>query len=217
VLAERLYSARTDARLHNGRRNEVSRCVMDDDPPLVCPWCGNTHESMQTKIFDSSMSTYRPGMIVPGSPVHSGILKDYTWCCPTEEDEHGRLDVWIVVWHGVLAGYTLDTETAESRLSTIDRLDLLDWLDRMQKKALEWKNRYLALYRDLSDLVEYRDLLEEEKSLPQEDREDKASRFRRSLVLIRLPAEIRDDPDPLRRILERNDQKSTPDRGFFGW
>jgi len=187
------------------------------DPPLVCPRCGKAHESMQTKLFDSSMSTYRPGMIVPGCPVHSGILKDYTWCCPIEEDEQGRLDVWIVVWHGVLAGYTLESEAAERRLSGIDRLDLLDWLDRMQKNALEWKNRYHALYRDVSDLVEYRDLPEEEKSLPQENEEDKVSRFKRSLVLIRLPAEIRDDPDPLRRILERNDQKSTPDRGFFGW
>jgi len=27
------------------------------DPLLVCPRCGKTHESMQTKIFDSSMST----------------------------------------------------------------------------------------------------------------------------------------------------------------
>ncbi|HCM28516.1 MAG: hypothetical protein A2Z99_01215 [Treponema sp. GWB1_62_6] len=187
------------------------------DPPLVCPRCGKAHESMQTKLFDSSMSTYRPGMIVPGCPVHTGILKDHTWCCPTEHDEHGQLDVWIIIWHGVFADYALDTDTAELRLAGMDRLDLLDWLDRMQKTALEWKNRYHALYRDLSDWVEYRDLPEEDRAPPEEAGESKAARFRRSLFLIRLPEVIRNDPDPLRRILERNDLKAEPDTGFFGW
>lgn len=187
------------------------------DPPLVCPRCGKIHESMQTKLLDSSMSTYRSGMIVPGCPVHSGILKDSAWCCPTEQDEHGRLDVWIIVWHGIFAGCALEAEAAERRLARIDRLDLLHWLDRMQQNVLEWKHRYHALYGDLSDWVEYRDLPEEVKSPPDENGEDKTTRFRRSLFLIRLPEEIRDDPDPLRRILERNNLESTPERAFFGW
>jgi len=187
------------------------------DPPLVCPRCGTMHESMQTKLFDSSMSTYRPGMIVPGCPVHSGILKDYLWCCPTDEDEHGRLDVWLIIWHGVFAGYELDSGAAERRLSSLDRLDLLGWLDRMQKDAQEWKNRYHTLYRDLSDWVEYRDLPEEEKSPPAETGEGGAEKIIRNLLYIRLTKEIRDDADPLRRILEKNDPNSEPDTGFFGW
>ncbi len=186
------------------------------DPPLVCPRCGKVHESMQTKLLDSSMSIYRTGMIVPGCPVHSGILKDYMWCCPTEQDENGGLDVWLIIWHGIFAGSALDAESAESRLASIDRLDLLHWLDRMQQDALEWKRRYHALHRDLSDWVEYRDLPPDEKSPPDETSEDKTARFRRSLFLIRLPEEIRDDPDPLRRILEKNDLESTPDKGLFG-
>jgi hypothetical protein len=187
------------------------------DPPLVCPRCGKAHESMQTKVFDSSMSTYRPGMIVPGCPVHSGILKDYIWCCPTDSDEHGRLDVWIMFWHGVLAGYSLDIGSAERRLSTLDRLDLLDWLDSMQKTTLTWSNRYHALYRDLSDWIEYRDMPAEEKAPSETAGKDKAPRFRRSLLMIRLPEEVRNDPDPLRRILERNGMDSEPDTGFWGW
>lgn len=186
------------------------------DPPLVCPRCGKAHESMQTKLLESSMSTYRPGMIVSGCPVHSGILKDYIWCCPTEEDEHGRLDVWLIIWHGIFAGYALDSGSAENRLSNMDRLDLLDWLDRMQKDAQEWKNRYGALYRDLSDLVEYRDLPEEDKSPPSEAGGGETRKFRRSLIMIHLSEEILNDADPLRRILERNDLKSAPDSGFFG-
>ena len=93
----------------------------------------------------------------------------------------------------------------------------------MQKTALDWSNRYHALYRDLSDWVEYRDLPEEAKSPPEEagedkvNKEDKPSRFRRSLLFIRLPEEIRNDPDPLRRILERNGKDSKPDTSFFGW
>jgi hypothetical protein len=156
-------------------------------------------------------------MILPGCPVHSGILKDYIWCCPADTDEDKKLDVWIVIRHGIYVGHALDVETADRTLGSVDRLDLLDWLDRMQKTALEWSNRYHALYRDLSDWVEYRDLPEEEKSPAEEAGEGKKTRFRHSFLLIRLPEEVRNDPDPLRRILERNRPDSEPDTGFFGW
>ncbi|OHD81117.1 MAG: hypothetical protein A3J97_03500 [Spirochaetes bacterium RIFOXYC1_FULL_54_7] len=47
----------------------------------------------------------------------------------------------------------------------------------MQQTALEWTNRYHALYRDLNDWVEYRDLPEEEKSPAEETAEGKEDRF----------------------------------------
>jgi hypothetical protein len=37
------------------------------------------------------------------------------------------------------------------------------------------------------------------------------------MSLNRIPKELRADPDPLRRILERNAPDQTADTGFFGW
>lgn len=120
------------------------------EPPLLCPRCGVAHGSIQTKLLDSSMSTYRAGMLVPGCPVHSGILKENEWCCPKSEgSEDSSLDVWIIIWHGIYAGHAMDPESAQRRLDGLDRLDLLAWLDAMQKTADEWRNCYHALRADL--------------------------------------------------------------------
>ena len=188
------------------------------DPPLVCPRCAKVHGSMQTKSFDSTLSVYRPGMIIPGCPVHSGILKDHTWCCETETEKNEELSVWLILWHGIFAGYALDAESAELRLAKLDRLDLLGWLDRMQKRAEKWEARYHSLYRDLSNWIEYRDLDTEEKALvDKKPGEGKAKKFRTRLLFIHLPEEIRNDPDPLRRILERNTGEAEVEPGMFGW
>ena len=182
------------------------------DPPLACPRCGSTHDSIQTKLLDSSMSTYRPGMLVPGCTVHSGILKESGWCCPKSEGSEDRaLDVWIVIWHGIYAGYDLDPASARRRLDGLDRLDLLAWLDAMQKTADEWRNRYHALRADLRAWLECRDL--PKASLEPGSSKDPFGAISRG----RIPEEVRTDPDPLRRILERNAPDQPVDAGLFGW
>ncbi|HUX39670.1 MAG TPA: hypothetical protein VMV83_00770 [Rectinemataceae bacterium] len=181
------------------------------DPPLVCPRCGAVHASLQTKLLDSSLSTYRPGMIVPGCPVHMGVLKENIWCCPREEgSDNQSLDVWIVIWHGIYAGSFLDAETAERRLNGVDRLDLLSWLDMMQKSSAGWRKRFHGLSADLRDMLEWR---ADENAKEAKGKGGK----RRSFDFHRLPEEIRKDPDPLRRILERNEPDKEDDIDSWDW
>lgn len=181
------------------------------DPPLVCPRCGTVHASLQTHLLDSRLSTYRPGMIVPGCPVHMGILKESIWCCPREEgSENQSLEVWIVIWHGIYAGSSLDAKAAERRLNDIDRLDLLNWLDMMQKSSAEWRRRFHSLSADLRDLLEWRADEGAEKGRGEGGKH-------RSFDFHRLPEEIRKDPDPLRRILERYEPQDGSDPGWWDW
>ena len=186
------------------------------DPPLVCPLCGKQHESLQTHLFDCSLATYRPGMIIPGSPVHTGVLKDYIDCCSTGDDRSERLDVYIVIWHGVYAASSLDPDSAQARLEKLDRMDLLGWLDTMQKTAREWMNRYRALCRDLSDWVEFRDMTAKEAAHGNKASEKTIQDFRRGMIVGNLTEELLQDPDPLRCILERNREDRLEDSGFFG-
>ena len=182
------------------------------EPPLICPRCGTVHQSIQTKNLESSMSTYRPGMLIPMCPVHTGLLNEWTYCYPKSADDDDRtLKVWIIIWHGVYAGHALDLDTASRKLDGLDRLDILAWLDRMQKTALEWRNRYNALYSDIRDWLELRDMK------PQTAGSGEGRDRFRELLASRIPEEIRKDPDPLRRLLERNAPDQIVDHGFFGW
>jgi len=182
------------------------------DPPLVCPRCGAIHRSIQTGLLDSSMSTYRPGMLVPQCPVHSGILKERTWCCPQSETNDDKvLELWILIWHGIYAGYALDPEAAQRRLASIDRLDLLEWLDAMQKSAAEWRSRYHAIHADLRDWLEFRDMPKETEG------QTPGRKHLRALTMSRISEELAKDPDPLRRILERNAPDQPVDSGLWGW
>jgi hypothetical protein len=89
--------------------------------------------------------------------VHTGIIKEWTYCCPVSENApDGRPDnilaVWIVIWHGIYAAYALDPLNAKQKMESINRLDLLAWLDRQQQEAQDWKSRYHALRRDLGEM-----------------------------------------------------------------
>ncbi len=76
-------------------------------PPLTCPRCGSATE-LQTKLFDPTMMTYRAG--------HEALTP-----------------VYLIVWHSILAGVALSEEDAHARLSAVDRVDLITWLDDAQR------------------------------------------------------------------------------------
>jgi hypothetical protein len=203
------------------------------EPSLTCPRCGKEHVSIQSKQFDSTMSTYRPGMFVRGCPVHTGILKEWTTCCAGPERLSGgqpddSLDVWIVIWHGIYSGHALDAAAAKRKMDSIDRLDLLDWLDRMQQESREWKSRYHAMRHDIGLYLEYRDLppedraeLDDEKTTSGEaDVEPRETRKRRGLHLMPLhflDKSIRTSADPLRSIYDKHEPDHPADHGLFGW
>lgn len=196
------------------------------EPVFICPRCGKEHASLQTKLFDSSMRQFRVGMLVTGSPVHTGIIKESIWCCPgsrllADGRTDDSLELWLIVWHHIFAGYALDADTARQKMNSIDRLDLLGWLDRMQQERLEWKSRYSALHHDLRQYLEYRDLSAEEKAgLDSVSDSDDAKSIKRSINRISLglmDKEIINSNDPLKMICSKHGSEQPVDHGFFGW
>lgn len=178
------------------------------EPAVVCAQCGKTHDHVQSHHFGDCMATWRIGNVLQYCPVHTGIIKDDILCCKIPDSESGyyRIEVWIVIWHGIYAGYALDEHAALQRLNGVDRLDLISWIDKAQSESQTWRRRYRSLTRDLRDLIEWNGLTDEERSA-----KDSIKRK----VFIQLPDEIRDAPDPLSRILERNAEDQPPSGMWF--
>ncbi len=179
--------------------------------PLPCPVCGTGIPSLQTKDFDSILADYHIGSLLP-SAIHKGILKDTLWCdaCFREKRaQEPQMEVFLVIWHSVLAGVETSLERAEQRLATTDRLDLLGWLNEAQREALHWQRRFRSLNRDVTrwheHLAETARAAAELKSEP----EDEAVNLRKSrLSFFSLPDEILNSPDPLGAILERHNAEA---------
>lgn len=172
------------------------------DPPITCPNCGRTLE-LQTKHFEPAMISYRIGSIITGSSVLSGILKEDLFChdCYKAERDHS-VDVWLVVWHSILAGVERSEQAAEARLASVDRLDLIRWLDEAQRAERTWRSRFRSLYSDVSRWHEH---LEH----PERCRE------RAFRAFLSLPKEILETPDPLATILAKHHEASEESDGML--
>ncbi len=182
--------------------------------PLICPACGADSTELQTKEFGQTMSEFRVGSLLKFSPVLTGIVREELFCrnC-VEADRRSDSPVYLIIWNSILAGVEQDRSTAEARLASVDRLDLIGWLDESQREAAQWKHRYSRLYRDVKMWHEH--LTRE----PEPEPADETSRRRRSLrSLWSLPEEILNAPDPLATILEKNElkQDDPQDEGLFG-
>jgi len=178
------------------------------EPPLVCPACGHEESTLQTHHFGETLATYRAGMIVSDCPVLTGILRDTFWCsvCHNAEMETAS-ELYIVIWHSILVGVEWKREDAERKLKAVDRLDLIEWLDRMQRETQTWRRKYHALRTDLDRWHDYQRKQAESDATQESDR-IADSALRRFLE----PDEaIRNADDPLAAILERNPPVEEPE------
>lgn len=173
--------------------------------PLICPTCGAEEFSLQTKQFDSCMAEFKIGSVLSGSPVLIGIIKESLWCdaCHKAGRQPAESPVYLIIWHSLLAGVEQDLAKAEARLASVDRLDLIAWLDEAQREAARWSGNYHKLFSDVSRWQEHRTRPPEPEPSGAE-----AERHRAFHRLFSLPAEILSAPDPLAAILAANKQVS---------
>ena len=167
--------------------------------PLICPVCAAEFRSLQTKEFDSTMAHFKIGSVLTGSPVLTGILKETLWCeaCHKSGQQQAESPVYLVIWHSVLAGVEQDLAKAEARLTAIDRLDLIGWLDEAQREGARWRRQYHGLYDDVQRWHEHLARAAAHEPEPTEHRRALQRSFD-------LPEEILTAPDPLAAILAKN-------------
>jgi hypothetical protein len=177
--------------------------------PLVCPVCGGGQYSHQTHAFEDVMAHYRIGSLVSGGGVLSGIVQETLWCAPCHQaGNRAESPVFLVIWHSILAGVEQDLTRAEARLSAVDRLDLIGWLDEAQRNENTWKRRFYGFFHDVRRWSEHLALQQNPEPVPDGETAEQTERRKAFAGLWRLPEEILSAPDPLAAIIEKN----TPER-----
>lgn len=126
------------------------------DTPVPCGHCGAEITSVQSKRFDCALDTYHSGDLVRDRALLLGIVQEDCFCDACKCGDAGT-EVYIVIWHGVYAGAYPNRAEAEYRLASVDRLDLIHWLDRQQQSRDYWRRRYRALYADMEAWQRYSD------------------------------------------------------------
>ena len=181
------------------------------EKPIPCPDCGAEISSVQTKDFESLMCNYYVGSLLRGASVLKGIVKEELWCDQCRKAERKlRHPIYLVIWNSILAGIETTEEAAERRLASVDRLDLVGWLDEAQRSSATWQSRFFGL---LGDLEKWQTHLEHQAN-PQED-----DKTRRWAPIFKLPDEILQANDPLKALLHqhREDAKQGKHAGGLWW
>ena len=174
------------------------------EAPLRCPVCGAEQHSLQTHAFEDVMAHLRIGSRVGGS-VLSGIISDTIWCSPCHEAKRlASSPIYLVIWHSVLAGVEQDLARAEARLASVDRLDLIGWLDQAQREEDKWKRRFYGLHSDVTRWHEHLDRQTNPEPPREGEKAEQAARREAWRGIWRLPDEILNAADPLAAILEKN-------------
>jgi hypothetical protein len=183
------------------------------DKAIGCKTCGADILDFQTKEFDSCMNHYRVGSVLSGSRVLSGVIKDQAYCnACCKAKRVAWTDVYIVVWHTILAGVETEESKAQARLASVDRLDLVEWIAEAQKKEEQWQRRFFALHNELRRWHEY---VEEQKK-PQQPESESNKRLRVLRSIWSPSEEIKTAADPIWKILELHaPKKSEEEPGFF--
>lgn len=188
------------------------------DPPFLCDRCGATLE-IQTKEFDPGMSTYRIGSIISSSPVIAGVVKDSLFCSACHSAGRTASDpLYFVIWHHILAGVERTEEAAVARLASVDRLDLIAWLDQAQRGEREWRQRFRRFYRDVElwhEHLEHENAQLAAASAPGETDGDSEAPARAPFRFFQLSDEILNSPDPLAEILSQHKEHSPETDGMF--
>ena len=149
------------------------------------------------------MAHFKIGSVLTGSPVLMGIVKETLWCdaCHQSGRQQSDSPAYLVIWHSVLAGVEQDLAQAEARLSAIDRLDLIGWLDEAQREAARWRRHYHDLHHDVQRWHEHL----ARAAAPEPEATAVPAEPRRALQrFFDLPEEILTAPDPLAAILAAN-------------
>ena len=185
--------------------------------PLVCPVCNAEQLDHQTHAFHDIMATYEIGSLVGGS-VLSGIISETLWCSVCHEAGNSAdSPVYLVIWHSILVGVEQDLTRAEARLASVDRLDLIGWLDAAQRQAAKWQRHYQSLTHDLQRWHDHLARQQNPESARPGETPEMTAR-RESLSRLWGPAEeILTAADPLAAILERNKPDATVDPADSGW
>jgi hypothetical protein len=183
------------------------------EKPIACKTCGAGILDFQTKQFESLMLDYHIGSVLQGGRILSGILKEEAYCdACSSAGKPSWTDVYMVVWHSILAGVETDEKQAQARLDAVDRLDLVQWLVEAQRKTREWKQRFYSLHNELR---KWQNHLEEQKK-PAENDVENPERKRRIGFFFGPPEEILQATDPIAKILEiHSPNKEKSASGFF--
>jgi hypothetical protein len=180
------------------------------DEPLVCPACGNRQATLQTHHFGETLETYRIGMLVPECSVLTGILLESFWCSACRNADLKRApQLYLVVWNSILVAVEWAREEAERKLAAVDRLSLIQWLDRTQREAVGWRRQYHALRNDLARWHDYQARETRRAAAPENAPQAVASHLWK---LFEPDEAIREAADPLAVILERHppDENADP-------
>ena len=136
------------------------------DTPLICESCGNRINSIQSKSFGCFLDVYTQGEMIKGSTICHGIVEEEIYCKSCRNHEQNELNkVYIVIWHGIFAGMQPNEEAALNSLKNIDRLDLLEWIEKIQNKRTEWKNHFHNLFSSISTFHDFKISDDKEKYL----------------------------------------------------
>lgn len=176
---------------------------------IPCPGCGTEISSLQTKEFENLMADYSVGNVLRGGSVLKGIVKEELWCEPcSHAKRESRHPIYLVVWNTILAGVETTEEDAEKRLASVDRLDLVGWLDEAQRSTSVWKRRFYGL---LGDMEKWQEHLEHQNKPPEDE---KVARFR---AIFKLSDEILNAEDPLKTLLTQHRDDAKQDKTPSGW
>lgn len=149
-------------------------------------------ESVQSKRFDCALDIYRTGDIIKDKALLMAIVREDCFCEACRATEPCTA-VYLVIWHGVYTGAFTDRAAAEHCLASVDRLDMIHWLDRQQQSRDYWRRRYRALYSDIESWHRYSIALDKEAFLTN----------RIGLLHSGLPEYLK-DTDPLGALVEAN-------------
>lgn len=122
------------------------------DKPFTCSNCGSSIDQVQTKAFDPGLREYHIGDLVSGSSVFTGIIREELYCVQCNQRAQS---VYLAIWHTLIVGAYETHEEAETRLASVDRADLMDYIMRHQSAALRWHDRFSRLYGELQILSDF--------------------------------------------------------------
>lgn len=122
------------------------------NPTRRCSHCGAEIDQVQTKAFDPGLNEYRVGDLIAGSPIISGVIREDLYCPACNQTPQ---QVYFAIWHSLLVGVSDTVHEAEARIGNVDRAELLDYLERHQRAALQWHDRFSRLYGELQNLHDY--------------------------------------------------------------
>ena len=183
------------------------------DKAIACKTCCGDILDFQTKEFDNCLNHYRIGSVLAGSRVLSGVIKDEAYCqACSDAKRHAWTDVYLVVWHTILAGVETEESKAQTRLASVDRLDLVQWIAEAQKKEEQWQRKFFSLHHELRRWHEY--VEDQKKTQEPESNDNKLGRTLRSIW--KPSEEVTKAADPIGKILELHaPKKNEEEPGFF--